>query len=144
MSQAIGDMASYLVTPIFTNPFGNGNLVTARGADRCGRGTKRFRAAIESRRFWFGVSHTLTALVRGITHTTSGYHTHLFGVSHTKGRGITHSKFGVSHMLLKIKIIKINDLYLLSTYEKIPLTFLSLITCNPEHQRHKIRPPSYG
>src|SRR5471032_2688076 len=59
-----------------TNAADNESLVTARGADRCGRVTKMLRATGEAGQFWFGVSHTRTALVRGITHTCSGFHTH--------------------------------------------------------------------
>ena len=114
-----------------TNAADNESLVTARGADRCGRVTKMLRTTGEAGRFWFGVSHTRSALVRGITHTCSGFHTHFVGVSHTNGRGITHSEFGVSHTLLKIKNIKNNVLAWLSTGKKMLLTYLSYITYKP-------------
>ena len=114
-----------------TNPAGYGPLATAHGADRCGRVTKRLLDGGESGRFWFGVSHTHTALVRGITHTYSGFHTHFLGVSHTNGRGITHSEFGVSHTLPEINFIEIKMLRRLSTGKKMSLTSLTYITFKP-------------
>ena len=116
---------------VVTNPAGYGPLVAVHGADRCGRVTKRLRDGGESGRFWLGVSHTRTALVRGITHTCSGFHTHFLGVSHTNGRGITHSEFGVSHTLPEINFIEIKMLRRLSTGKKMSLTSLTYITFKP-------------